>query len=75
MCSSQALYVVFLMETKNNANFVRRKINACSFADTLIVNPDGIAGGLVLAWKEYISVSVVKYAFFFFLFFLSMYPF
>lgn len=50
------------MKTKNNENFVKKKINQCGFVDMLVVNPQGLAGGLVLAWTDYMSVSIVKYS-------------
>ncbi|KAG8632910.1 hypothetical protein MANES_18G025104v8 [Manihot esculenta] len=65
MCSFHSPDILFLIETKNNRNFVKKKINQCGFVDMLVVNPQGLAGGLVLAWRDYMSVSVVKYYSFF----------
>ncbi|XP_072072055.1 uncharacterized protein [Arachis hypogaea] len=50
----------FLCETKNQACNVEQKLKATGFSNWFIVDPDGVAGGMVLAWREGVTVQVVQ---------------
>lgn len=54
--------ILFLQETKNKESFIKPLMLKFNFTDMVIVNPTGVvgtAGGMVLAWSNKISVSVV----------------
>ncbi|XP_025702728.1 uncharacterized protein [Arachis hypogaea] len=52
--------IVFLCETKNPSRSVEQKLRGCGFKDWSLVNPEGTAGGLVIAWKEGLEVTVIN---------------
>lgn len=62
MCSSLAPDVLFVMETKNDDVFVKKKLHSCGYVDMILVKPLGSAGGLALSWREHLSLFVIKYA-------------
>ncbi|XP_025670410.1 uncharacterized protein [Arachis hypogaea] len=52
--------LVFICETKNQTRKVEAKLRSCGFSHWHIVNPNGIAGGLVMAWKEGCNIKVTS---------------
>ncbi|KAJ9178389.1 hypothetical protein P3X46_010276 [Hevea brasiliensis] len=58
-------HFVFLMETKNKSQLVKKILNRCGFSDMVVVDPQGLAGGLAFAWNSDCTVSIVKMAGFF----------
>ncbi|XP_015959424.1 uncharacterized protein LOC107483307 [Arachis duranensis] len=57
--------VMFLCETKNNSSFVTRQCERLGFPNSFCVNPIGVAGGLVLAWRTEVQINVMESASFF----------
>lgn len=52
--------MVFLMETKNREMRVEGMIKRLNFANKMVMNPEGIAGGLVLMWTEEVDIRVIS---------------
>ncbi|XP_015964208.1 uncharacterized protein LOC107488025 [Arachis duranensis] len=44
---------------------MEQKLRGCGFKDWSLVNPEGTAGGLVIAWKEGLEVTVINSTHFF----------
>ncbi|KAK4280367.1 hypothetical protein QN277_011998 [Acacia crassicarpa] len=51
--------IIFLFETKMYSSKVRRISRKCGFTQGLYVEPLGLAGGLVLGWKEDVDMVVL----------------
>ncbi|XP_072066997.1 uncharacterized protein [Arachis hypogaea] len=60
ICKSHSPEIVFISETKNQSQQVEAKLRVCGYENWHIVNPTGVAGGLVLAWKDNISVQIIS---------------
>ncbi|XP_072067035.1 uncharacterized protein [Arachis hypogaea] len=57
---SRSPEVLFLCETKNSSSFVTGQCHKLGFTNVSCVEPQGLAGGLVLAWREGVDIAVVK---------------
>ncbi|XP_072087095.1 uncharacterized protein [Arachis hypogaea] len=60
ICKSHSPEIVYISETKNQSRHVEAKLRVCGYENWHIVNPAGVAGGLVLAWKDSISVQIIS---------------
>ncbi|XP_019100869.1 PREDICTED: uncharacterized protein LOC109132875 [Camelina sativa] len=59
----QRLYLLdmlFLVETKQQDNYIRDKGVSLGFSDMCIVSPRGLSGGLAVFWKNHVSVQVIS---------------
>ncbi|XP_072056235.1 uncharacterized protein [Arachis hypogaea] len=52
--------LVFICETKNQTRNVEAKLRSCGFNKWHIVNPNAIAGGLAMAWKDGCDIKVTS---------------
>ncbi|XP_072076574.1 uncharacterized protein [Arachis hypogaea] len=57
--------VLFLSETKNNISTVEGVLRRIGFQSCFAVNPTGMAGGLVVTWKEGVNVQILNHDTFF----------
>ncbi|XP_072094138.1 uncharacterized protein [Arachis hypogaea] len=57
--------VLFLCETKNNSSTVECVLRRCGFNSMFTVEPIGMAGGYVIAWKAEIIMQIVEHDSFF----------
>lgn len=51
--------ILFLMETKNNDEFVLNKTAWMSYSKSFLISPIGLSGGLALLWKDDIEIEVL----------------
>lgn len=51
--------LVFLMETKNKESKVDKVRKSLNFSNSSIINPIGIAGGLILMWDDQVHVEIL----------------
>ncbi|KAK4282358.1 hypothetical protein QN277_013745 [Acacia crassicarpa] len=58
-CFQKKPHLVFLMETKQKAGYVRKIRRRCGFEEEWVVNPVGRSGGLALWWSEVITVNIL----------------
>ncbi|XP_072088175.1 uncharacterized protein [Arachis hypogaea] len=58
MQSSHSPEVVFLCETKNQSSLIERQLKSVGLMEVCCVNPNGMTGGLALAWREGVKVKV-----------------
>lgn len=61
ICKSHSLDVVFLIETKNKEHVVHKWLIRCNFVNVTTINPVDLAGGLCCAWKNNVSVTILKW--------------
>lgn len=52
--------LLFLMETKNREKVITRLQQRLKFRNSHILNPVGMAGGLVLLWYEYFMIDMIQ---------------
>jgi len=52
--------LVFLMETKNKEVMVENVVKRLKYANKLVINPEGRAGGLVLMWNDEVEIQVLS---------------
>ena len=50
--------ILFLMETKNKEDVVKRMQRKLQFRECFIVNPLGLAGRLAVFWNEQVTISI-----------------
>ncbi|XP_072076750.1 uncharacterized protein [Arachis hypogaea] len=60
ICKSHSPEIVFISETKNQSRQVEAKLRVCGYENWHIVNSAGVAGGLVLTWKDSINVQIIS---------------
>ncbi|XP_072071784.1 uncharacterized protein [Arachis hypogaea] len=60
ICKSHSPEIVFISETKNQSRQVEAKLRVCDYENWHIVNPAGVAGGLVLGWKDSINIQIIN---------------
>ncbi|KAK4266414.1 hypothetical protein QN277_027340 [Acacia crassicarpa] len=58
-CFRKKPHLVFLMETKQKASYVRKIRRRCGFTEEWIVNPVGKSGGRALWWSDTIMVNIL----------------
>ncbi|KAK4259634.1 hypothetical protein QN277_005946 [Acacia crassicarpa] len=58
-CFRKKPHLVFLMETKQKASYVRKVRRRCGFNEEWLVNPVGKGGGLALWWSDSIVVNIL----------------
>ncbi|KAK4255495.1 hypothetical protein QN277_008493 [Acacia crassicarpa] len=58
-CFRKKPHLVFLMETKQKARYVRKIRRRCGFDEEWIVDPIGKSGGLALWWSEVLTVNIL----------------
>ncbi|KAK4260172.1 hypothetical protein QN277_003322 [Acacia crassicarpa] len=58
-CFRKKPHLVFLMETKQKARYVRKVRRRCGFNEEWIVDPIGKSGGLALWWSDVITVNIM----------------
>ncbi|KAK4263788.1 hypothetical protein QN277_029159 [Acacia crassicarpa] len=58
-CFRKKPQLVFLMETKQKARYLRKLRRRCGFYKEWIVDPISISGGLAVWWKENVKVSIL----------------
>lgn len=51
--------VLFLMETKNQEDKIRRLRRRLKFEKCFVVNPTGIRGGLAIMWIDSVEISIM----------------
>ncbi|XP_072071864.1 uncharacterized protein [Arachis hypogaea] len=60
ICQSHSLEIVSISETKNQSRVVAAKLRSCGYNNFHIINPNGVARGLALAWKDCTDVHVLS---------------
>ncbi|KAK4268485.1 hypothetical protein QN277_025138 [Acacia crassicarpa] len=58
-CFRKKPHIVFLMETKQKARYLRKVRRRCGFNEEWLVDPIGISGGLALWWADSIKVDIL----------------
>ncbi|KAK4254325.1 hypothetical protein QN277_009725 [Acacia crassicarpa] len=58
-CFRKKPHLVFLMETKQKARYVRKLRRRCGFDEEWIVDPVGRSGGLALWWSNVLTVNIL----------------
>lgn len=51
---------MFLMETKNDNEFVKRKLQDLRYPNYFSVPPLGLSGGLSLLWKDGVDINILE---------------
>ncbi|KAA3485417.1 reverse transcriptase [Gossypium australe] len=62
LCKQQNPHIVFLMETKLNQKRMESVRRRCSFSSGFEIEAEGSRGGLCLAWKDDIVVTLRSYS-------------
>ncbi|XLR24211.1 hypothetical protein S83_052111, partial [Arachis hypogaea] len=57
LCKTHSFEVVFLCETKNTTSKVKKGLKEASFGHSYCVEPNGIAGKLIVGWKESVMLQ------------------
>lgn len=57
---SKILDITFLMETKNNDDFVKKKTRDLRFPNYFSVPPVGLSGGLSLLWRKGVDITILE---------------
>ncbi|XP_015963086.1 uncharacterized protein LOC107487020 [Arachis duranensis] len=65
ICKSYSPEVGFICETKNQSRQVEGKLRSCDFKEWFIVDPDGLSGGLAMAWRDGCTVQILQHGRFF----------
>ncbi|XP_020992689.1 uncharacterized protein LOC110278775 [Arachis duranensis] len=65
ICKSYSPEVGFICETKNQSRQVEGKLRSCGFKEWFIVDPDGLLGGLAMAWRDGCTVQILQHGRFF----------
>ena len=52
--------IMFLLETKNDDNFIKSKLCSLQYPHYFSVPPLGTGGGLTLLWKDNITVEILE---------------
>ncbi|KAL0845557.1 hypothetical protein Bca101_018803 [Brassica carinata] len=60
ICRDISPDIMFLMETKNDDEFIKNKLQLGQFPNYFSVPPVGLSGGLSLFWKYGVDVSVLE---------------
>ncbi|KAK4253792.1 hypothetical protein QN277_010422 [Acacia crassicarpa] len=58
-CFRRKPLIVFLMETKQKAKYVRKIRRRCGFQEEWLVDPVGRSGGLAIWWAESVKVEIL----------------
>ncbi|KAK4285072.1 hypothetical protein QN277_001816 [Acacia crassicarpa] len=58
-CFRKKPHLVFLMETKQKARYVRKLRRRCGFDEEWMVDPVGRRGGLALWWTEALTINIL----------------
>ncbi|KAA3477308.1 reverse transcriptase [Gossypium australe] len=61
-CKQQNPHIVFLMETKLNQKRVERVRKSCGFSGGIDIEAEGSRGGLCLAWKDGVVVTLRSFS-------------
>lgn len=52
--------IMFLMETKNDDEFIKKKTKDFHYANYFSIPPIGLSGGLALLWKDTVDIKVLE---------------
>lgn len=52
--------IMFLMETKNDDEFIKKKTKDFHYTNYFSIPPIGLSGGLALLWKDTVDVKVLE---------------
>ncbi|KAK4284321.1 hypothetical protein QN277_001173 [Acacia crassicarpa] len=58
-CFRKKPLIVFLMETKQKAKYVRKIRHRCGFHEDWVVDPVGCSGGLAIWWVDSVKVDIL----------------
>ncbi|XP_072062210.1 uncharacterized protein [Arachis hypogaea] len=65
ICKSYSPEIGFICETKKQSRQVEGKLRSCGFKEWFIVDPDGLSGGLAMAWRDGCTVQILQHGRFF----------
>ena len=52
--------ITFLMETKNDDDFIKKKTRDLCFPNYFSIPPIGLSGGLLLLWREGVDITILE---------------